>query len=91
MCFHPCHDRGERLVENIIIFSFYLNQSCLDDDNNAWIIIRKWRVKMQCNNVNCKYFIKKDKKPFKSSFDHILITDCGCKYPYCKLKKQSQK
>lgn len=46
---------------------------------------------MECNNVNCKYFIKKDKKPYKSWMDRIFEVGNGCKYPYCKLRNQFNK
>ena len=46
---------------------------------------------MTCNNVNCKYFIKKDRNPYKGWFSHIFEKDSGCKYPYCKLKSRNNK
>ena len=45
---------------------------------------------MFCNNVGCKYFIKKEKCEYKGAFDWLYKTDSGCKFPYCKLKNRNK-
>lgn len=44
---------------------------------------------MKCNNTHCKYYVKAEKDWFAKMMGlGMLITDGGCKYPYCKKNKK---
>lgn len=43
---------------------------------------------MKCNNTHCKYYIKANKDWFAKMMDLAsLTTEGGCKYSYCKKKR----
>lgn len=45
---------------------------------------------MKCNNINCPYFLKPDKRDFVEKVIGVTAKVGLCKYGYCKLYNKAQ-